>query len=53
MSHTNLFLFIINRQHRKVIVEKCGETAMELAFTSDMIDEDGGKNYHAWAHRYC
>ncbi len=47
-----IFIIVTLRQHRKVIVERTKEYVDELAFTAEMIDEDGGKNYHAWAHRY-
>jgi protein farnesyltransferase/geranylgeranyltransferase type-1 subunit alpha len=37
-------------EHRRLIVERLGETSNELSFLSDIIHHDS-KNYHAWQYR--
>ena len=36
--------------HRRVIVERLGDSSRELNFTKEVFKEDA-KNYHAWSHR--
>ncbi len=38
------------RYHRQKLVEWCGDFALELALTAQVMAEDA-KNYHAWQHR--
>lgn len=41
---------VMNRHHRRMVVEWLNDPSEELEFIADILNQDA-KNYHAWQHR--
>lgn len=46
----DLLMLVLDRHHRRMVVEWINDPTEELEFIADILSQDA-KNYHAWQHR--
>lgn len=49
-NHSEFSTLVLNRHHRRMVVEWLNDPSEELEFIADVLSQDA-KNYHAWQHR--